>query len=606
MENIPVDPIEQKMNIVFVGHVDHGKSTIVGRLLADTGSLPKGKLEQVKLNCERNDKPFEYAFLIDALKHEQSQGITIDSARVFFHTDKREYIIIDAPGHIEFLKNMITGAARAEAALLVIDALENIQENTRRHGYLLWMLSIKKIVVLVNKMDLVGFRKEVFDSICTEYNAFLEQIGVKPITYIPVSGMQGDNVASSSVNMPWYQGHTVVSVLDTFEPEKPAIDKPFRLPVQDVYKFTSFGDKRRIVAGKVISGAAKINDEIIFHPSGKRSVIKSFEAFNRSAPNQSVSGESTGLTLNEQLYIQRGEMGSLAGELPPKVSRRLRVSLFWLGKKPMMMKKKYYLKLGTARVEAHIEAIHRIIDASDLGTKIERDRIERLDVAECTLNLKNPIAFDLAQELSETSRFVIVDGYEISGGGIVMQDLPDIQSWVKDYISVRNYKWEKSMIPMEKRAEIYNQHSTLVIITGPRDAGKKKIAKMLETQLFESGKVVYYLGIGSVLYGMDADIKLRQDQSNFRAEHIRRLAEIAYILLDAGVILIITAIELTQTDLEIIKTIVNPDKIEAIWVSDNITTDLAIDLQVAGAENADTSVSQIYHLLQDHGIIFKP
>jgi len=207
------------MPIVIVGHVDHGKSTVIGRLLADTGSLPQGKLEQVRAACERDSRPFEYAFLIDALRDERAQNITIDSARVFFKSAARNYIIIDAPGHIEFVKNMVTGASRAEAALLVIDAHEGIRENSRRHGYLLWMLGIRKIVVLVNKMDLVDYSQSTFDAICKEYQAFLSEVGVAPSGYIPVSGREGDNIASASARMPWYTGSTVLGALDAFEKE---------------------------------------------------------------------------------------------------------------------------------------------------------------------------------------------------------------------------------------------------------------------------------------------------------------------------------------------------------------------------------------------------
>ncbi|MEO5588386.1 MAG: GTP-binding protein, partial [Gemmatimonadaceae bacterium] len=201
------------MPIVVTGHVDHGKSTIVGRLLVDTRSLPLGKLEAVRANCERNARPFEYAFLLDALKDEQSQGITIDSARVFFKSAKRHYIIIDAPGHIEFLKNMVTGAARAQAALLVIDAHEGIKENSRRHGYLLSMLGIRQIAVIVNKMDLVGFDPKVFDSIRAEFGAFLKQVDIEPSGYIPVSGLHGDNIVDRSKALGWYHGLTVLEAL---------------------------------------------------------------------------------------------------------------------------------------------------------------------------------------------------------------------------------------------------------------------------------------------------------------------------------------------------------------------------------------------------------
>ncbi|HPN84343.1 MAG TPA: GTP-binding protein, partial [Victivallales bacterium] len=219
--------------IVIVGHVDHGKSSVIGRLLADTGSLPEGKLEQVKESCRKNARPFEYAFLLDALKNEQSQGITIDMARCFFKTKKRNYLIMDAPGHIEFLKNMVTGAARAEAALLVIDANEGIQENSRRHGYLLSMLGIKQITVVVNKMDLISYEERLFRGIISEYSKFLDSIKVKPLSFIPISAREGDNIAASSPRMPWYKGFTVLEQIDSFSQGGDSGEKPFRMPVQD-------------------------------------------------------------------------------------------------------------------------------------------------------------------------------------------------------------------------------------------------------------------------------------------------------------------------------------------------------------------------------------
>lgn len=233
------------MNIVVVGHVDHGKSTVIGHLLADTDSLPKGKLDAIRESCKRNSKPFEYAFLLDALKNEQSQGITIDTCRCFFKTEKRRYIIIDAPGHIEFLKNMVTGASRAEAALMVIDASHGVEENTRRHGYYLSMLGIRQIAVLVNKMDLIGYDQNKYETICQEYTAFLKEIGIVPKTFIPVSARVGDNISAPSAEMPWYQGMTVLQVLDSFENIQPSHQLPFRMSVQGVYKFTAGGYSRR-------------------------------------------------------------------------------------------------------------------------------------------------------------------------------------------------------------------------------------------------------------------------------------------------------------------------------------------------------------------------
>jgi bifunctional enzyme CysN/CysC len=591
---------QEKMTLVIVGHVDHGKSTIIGRLLADTGSLPEGKLEQVKTRCERNSKPFEYAFLIDALKDEQSQGITIDSARVFFKTKKRHYLIMDAPGHIEFLKNMVTGASRAEAALLVIDAHEGVQENSRRHGYLLSMLGIKQMAVLVNKMDLVGYRREAFERIVDEYRSFLSHLDLEALTYIPVSGWSGDNLATLSSRTPWYKGSTVLEVLDRFRKEELPVDKPFRMPVQDVYKFTNFGDQRRIVAGTIETGILRPGDELIFFPSGKKSRVKTIESSNADGARGVSAGYAVGFTLQEQIYIPRGELAVKTNELRPQVTSRMRVNLFWLGREPMVKEREYLLKIGTAKVPVYLEAIHRLIDASDLHLLEEKDRIDRHDVAECTLKAKKPIAFDLAEEMASTGRFVIVDRYEISGGGIIREALEDRQTWVREKVILRDIKWELSMLSQEAREEKYGQKSSLILITGEKDSGKKPLAKRLEAELFSEGRFVYFLGIRNVLYGVDADIKGRDDE---RQEHLRRLAEVAHILLDTGVILIVTAIELTQEELELVKTTIHFDKIETIWVGRHVTTDIAYDLKIEDGHDLERAVHQIRTLLLEKEIL---
>jgi bifunctional enzyme CysN/CysC len=591
------------MNIVIVGHVDHGKSTVLGRLLADTGALPQGKLELVKAQCERTSKPFEYAFLIDALKDEQAQGITIDSARVFFKTAKRHYTLIDAPGHIEFLKNMVTGASRAEAALLVIDASEGVQENSKRHGYLLSMLGIRQVAVIVNKMDLVAYQEEVYERIVREYAPFLLRIGIEPTCYIPVSGRNGDTIVRLGADMAWYDGKTVLEILDAFENETVPTAKPFRMPVQDVYKFTRFGDTRRIVAGAVVTGSIRVGEEVVFYPTGKKSKVKTIESFNTPPRAEVGAGYATGLTLTEQIYLGRGEIAAKVGEPQPKVTTRLRVNLFWLGREPLVKKKEYFLKLGTARVPVVIEAIIRVVNASSLESNEKEDRIDRHEVAECILRCHRAIACDATDQIALTGRFVIVDGYEISGGGIVREPLEDQQTWVRDKVLLREYRWEKSAISMEARAEKYNQKPSLILITGKKDIGKKPIAKRLEGRLFADGKIVYFLGIGNILYGVDADIK---ETDRHRKEHIRRLAEVANILLDTGCILIITAIELTQDDLEIIKTVVHPERIEVIWIGEDITTDISCDLVITHPENGEEAVDQIKDLMQNRGIIFRP
>ena len=591
------------MSIVIAGHVDHGKSTIIGRLLVDSHSLPDGKLEQVQALCARTGRPFEYAFLLDALKDEQAQGITIDAARVFFKTSLRDYLIIDAPGHVEFLKNMVTGASRAEAALLVIDAKEGVQENSRRHGYMLSMLGIKQCAVLINKMDLVGGRQCVYEDVVTQYSDFLGQVGIQPTCFIPVSGRDGDNIATSSQDMSWYRGNTVLDALDQFQPEPPPLDQPFRMSVQGVYKFTGQDDDRRIVAGSIETGTLHVGDSVAFYPSGKRSRVKSIEGFHRPAQTAASAGMATGFTLDEQIYVARGEMAVRVSEPAPKVTTRLRVNLFWLGRSPLVMKQEYTLKLGAARVPVRLESINRVLDASTLSATVQQSCIERHDVADCVLKLGKAIAFDLSDEIAATSRFVIVDDYEIRGGGIVREALPDKQSWVREKVLLRNSKWERGIVAAERRAERYSQRATLLLITGEPETDRKGVAKELEAQLFADGKVVYFLGIGNVLYGVDADIERKHEN---RMEHMRRLAEVANIMLDAGVILIVSAAELTSEDLATISEAVDPEHIETVWVGDRVTTDLSYDLHVTDAELETSAPARIKEQLQDRRIIFRP
>ncbi|MDF2686224.1 MAG: sulfate adenylyltransferase, large subunit [Clostridia bacterium] len=596
------------MNIVIVGHVDHGKSTVIGRLLADTNSLPEGKLEQIKEMCRRNSKPFEYAFLLDALKDERAQGITIDTARSFFKTEKRKYIIIDAPGHIEFLKNMITGASRAEAALLVIDAYEGIKENSRRHGYILSMLGIKQIVVLINKLDLIDENKtkEVFDNIVSEYSEFLDKLGVKPKHFIPISAMEGDNIANKSNKMPWYTGFTVLQALDDFENIKQSDDLPFRMPVQDVYKFTNSGDDRRIIAGTAETGRLKVGDEIMFYPSGKKTFVKSIETFNSPSVTEISAGYSTGFTMTEQIYVKRGEVVFIANQKPPRVGNKIKVSLFWLGKQPMDKSRSYILKIGSMKVGVKLERVLNVLNASSLENS-KKDNVERHEVADCILHTDKQIAFDISQEIATTGRFVLIDKYEISGGGIITDDVFDERNQIKEKVQIRNFKWEKSSITGAERAEYYNQKSAMILITGEKQSSKKQMARTLEKKLLSEGKIAYYLGIGNVLYGVDADIKQQNTIENQeeRDEHIRRLAEVSNIMMDAGVILIVTATDMKQADLDLIQTVVNQEDIITVWLGAEITTDIKYDINLNDNESEDSNALIIKEKLRDKGFIFK-
>ncbi len=587
------DAAVEQMSIVIIGHVDHGKSTVVGRLLADTDSLPQGKLDDVRAQCARNAKPFEYAFLLDALKDEQAQGITIDSARCFFKSERRQYIIIDAPGHIEFLKNMISGAARAEAAVLVIDAKEGVRENSRRHGYLLSMLGIRQVVVVVNKMDLVDYDQQVFEQIEQEYTAFLTKVGIEPSYFLPVSAREGDNVAANTEALAWFQGPTVLQALDRFEKEASPVDQALRFPVQDIYKFTEGSDDRRIIAGRVETGTARTGDEVRFWPSGKTSTIASVEGFNLPAQDRACAGQSTGFTLTEQIYIRPGEMMVRVDQKQPKVGSQLRINIFWMARQPMIKNKRYKLKLATTKVSVWLREVVNVLDASELTTDFNRQQIERHDVAECVLETVRPVAFDLTSEIARTGRFVIIDNYEIAGGGVVLASVENQTTRLTERVQQREKDWQRSGITCANRAMRYNQKSTLVILSGPANGGKKELAKALEEKLFTNGRLVYYLGLSNSLLDSDADV----DASGQRDEIIRRLGEISHMFTDAGLILITTVSGLDDYELEMIETLNRPHDQLVVNVGANNFTHSKVDLQLDDSTDRDGAMGEIERLL---------
>jgi bifunctional enzyme CysN/CysC len=522
----------ESMNIVIVGHVDHGKSTIIGRLLTDTNSLPEGKLKFVKETCRRNARPFEYAFLLDALKDEQAQGITIDSSRCFFKTAKRNYILIDAPGHIEFLKNMITGASRAEAALLVIGADEGVRENSRRHGYMLSLLGIKQVAVLINKMDLVGYSRETYEEIKTEFSAFLHKAGIHASAFIPVSGREGDNISAHSSRMLWYQSHTVLSILDTFAGGKQPEDKPFRMPVQAVYKFTGDGDSRRIIAGTVVSGTLNAGDKVLFSPSGKTGTVKTIETFQEAQKTSVGAGYATGFTLTDQVYVTRGELASRSNEPNPLITSCLKVKLFWLGREPMQKDRQYLLKLGTAKVTACLDRIIRVMDASTLEYR-EKDSINKNEVAECILQLTRDIACDSAEDLIHTGRFAIVDQYEISGGGIIEEALQNGCQTQQE--KEQNWYLTSNSGPAahQERSGCCGQQGITVWFTGLSGAGKTTVAETIKAILTKEGCRVDRLDGDIVREYFTRDLGYSRKD---RDENIRRSSYAASLLTRNGVI----------------------------------------------------------------------
>jgi bifunctional enzyme CysN/CysC len=583
----------EQMNIVIVGHVDHGKSTVVGRLLADTDSLPQGKLDAVRKECQRTGKPFEYAFLLDALSDEQDQGITIDTARCFFKTKQRDYIIIDAPGHIEFLKNMISGAARAEAAALIIDAKEGVRENSRRHGYILSMLGIRQVVVCVNKMDLVGHSEDHFKRIEAEYRQFLSDIGaVTPKQFIPIAAINGENLSNRAVAMPWYRGPTLLETLDAFAKAKTKVDQPLRMPVQAVYKFTSHGDDRRIIAGRIDAGRVTVGDKVVFSPSNKTSLIKSIESFNAAPRTQIEAGWSTGFTLAEEIYITRGEIMSHA-EHAPLVSTRLRANLIWLGKKPFVQGRDYKIKIGTIASPVRIHKLLKVIDASERGGELAKDHVGRHDVADLILESRQPIPFDLIGDCEATGRFVIVDGYDVAGGGIVTGSVADAQDDLRAEARLRDFNWVKGGVAPSERAARYGHRSALIMFVGKAGVGKQRYARQLEKALFGRGRQSYMLDGTNVLLGVDHDLSI----DTARAELVRRFGEVAHILLDAGMLVVSTTNAIGLADHSAVQALIGDTPSVVVEVDPGGASTAPCDLRIRGNEPEAQVVEGVIDLL---------
>jgi len=523
-----------QLRIVIVGHVDHGKSTLVGRLLYETGSLPEGKLEMLKAVSARRGMPFEWSFLLDALQTERDQGITIDTTQIRFRTGSREVVLIDAPGHAEFLRNMITGASQADGALLIIDALEGVRDQTRRHGYLLHLLGIKQVAVVVNKMDRVEFSAERFAEIRDEITQHLTGLGVAPLAVIPISARDGDGVAERGTRSPWYLGPTVTEALDRLQPAQPLEQLALRLPVQAIYKF----DDRRIIAGRIESGRLNAGDEIVIMPVGKIARVKSIEGWPATPVGQTqTAGRSVGITLDRELFLERGDVIAHEGS-SPRDTRRIHARVFWLHDRELARGDQILVRLGTRESRATVVAIEKAVDPGELSST-ENTSIARNHVGEIDISLAQPVAADPYSENPRTGRLVIEVGGRIAGGGLVLSVDAGKRAVPVDIVPV------ESALRTEERSARYRHNGAVVWLTGLPASGKSTLARALERALFERGGSPVLLDGDTLRAGLNGDLGFSAAD---RSENIRRLAEVATHLARNGQIAIVAAVSPSRED----------------------------------------------------------
>jgi bifunctional enzyme CysN/CysC len=528
----------RQLRLVVVGHVDHGKSTLIGRLFYDTGSLPDGKYEQLVAIAQRRGVPFEFANLMDGLQAERDQNITIDTAQIWFRTAQREYVIIDAPGHKEFVKNMVTGASRADAALIIIDALEGVQEQTRRHGYLLRLIGVLEVVVVVNKMDLVDYSQKVFEEVSTEYSKFLGGIGVRPRQILPVSARQGDNIASRDEHLQWFKGPTVVEALDSIPDAAEITDRPLRFPIQDVYRF----DHRRILAGRIEAGTLKTGDQLLFLPSGRTSVIRSIESWNTPHVDTLRAGDPAGVTLADQLFVERGSIAVHTNDAP-SLATEFTARIFWLGRTPLAAGKRYKLKLVTQEVECEIKTLEEVVDASTVEIIQGADSVRTNDAARVVIHTHRPVAVDLFTRIPTLGRIVLVDGFDVAGGGIVIE-VPE-RFAAATVVADAGLTADLTRVARGERHLRHGHRGAVVWLTGVPGSGKTTLAKALERQLFERHIQVFVLDGDNIRPGLSADLGV---SGSDREENLRRVSEVAKLFAESGQVCIVSFTSPTRAE----------------------------------------------------------
>jgi bifunctional enzyme CysN/CysC len=523
----PNPGIEPKLRVVFVGHVDHGKSTLIGRILHDTGSLPEGKIEEIEKVCAAEGMEFEFAFLLDALLEEQKQNVTIDTTEIPFRTARRRYAIIDAPGHKEFLKNMITGASRADAAILVIGADEGVREQSRRHAHLLSILGIKNLIVVVNKMDLVDYSETRYREIEKEYGKFLQELGLSAHTFVPASAKQGENVARASMKMKWYCAASVIEALDLLEVQKREVDLPLRFCVQDVYRF----DGRRIIAGRIETGTLRVGDELIFSPANKSSVVAAIERWNAPSNGPATAGDSIGVTLTEQIFVERGYVASHQHETPIETNR-FHADLFWIAREPLRVGHFYELRLATQQVKCQTVSIEQVMDSATLKLMSDqREQLERNEIGRLIIQTRGPLVIDNHDRIPNLGRFVIIDDGQICGGGTIFGGVYTDRTVAKS----KNIFWIEGKITSHERAMRTGHRGAVVWLTGLSGAGKSTIAGSLERVLFHRGMHTYVLDGDNIRHGLNSNLGFSPDD---RVENIRRVSEVAKLMADAGTVVI--------------------------------------------------------------------
>ncbi|MGL4590201.1 MAG: sulfate adenylyltransferase subunit CysN, partial [Aestuariivirga sp.] len=516
------------LRFITCGSVDDGKSTLIGRLLYEAKMLFEDQLSALEADSKKMGTQggnLDFALLVDGLAAEREQGITIDVAYRAFTTDKRKFIVADTPGHEQYTRNMATGASTADLAIILIDARKGVLTQTRRHTFICTLLGIRHLVVAVNKMDLMDYRKDVFDKIEQDYRAFAKSVGASDITMIPLSALAGDNVIARSPNMPWYHGSTLMAHLETVPVGDDLDSQPFRLPVQWVNRpdqnFRGF-------SGSIVSGSVAPGDAIKVLPSGKTSTIERVVTYGGDLA-KGVAGQSLTVTFRDEIDVSRGDV-ICAANAPVEVSDQFQVDILWMDEEAMLPGRSYVIKAGTRQVPGTIETIRHKVNVNTME-HVAAKSLALNEIAVCNLELDTPIAFAPYKENRHLGSFIVIDRFSNNtvGMGLIRFALR----------RAANIHWQALDVNKVSRAGLAGQKPAVLWFTGLSGAGKSTIANLVEKKLHAEGRMTYLLDGDNVRHGLNRDLGFTDAD---RVENIRRVAEVSKLMVDAGLIVLVSFI----------------------------------------------------------------
>jgi bifunctional enzyme CysN/CysC len=511
------------LRLVTCGSVDDGKSTLIGRLLHDFGALSEDQLQD--LAAGSGETP-DFSLALDGLAAEREQGITIDVAYRSFSTLRRRLLIADVPGHEQYTRNMITGASNADTALLVIDVRNGVLSQTRRHTFLAWLLGIRHFILAVNKMDLVGFSQAAFNRVTAEYKGLLSQLGAVECCCIPVSARFGDNVVASSPHTPWFQGPSVAEALNEVQIENPREAAPFRFPVQWINRALA---GLRGYSGMIAAGEVRVGDLVKIQPSHQQARIIRIATPDDDNVERAVAGRSVTLVLDRQLDIGRGHL-ICALDSAAECADCLEATTIWMDQSPLLRGRSYRLKIGTATVLAHVSEVQHRIDI-DTFARAPAGTLKANEIGKCTFELDEPLAFDRYEHSRDTGGFILIDRITndtvgaglVSSGTLKAQDVP----------------WQKIEVTRSSRSLLKKHAPAILWFTGISGAGKSTIANLVEKRLHAEGRHTYLLDGDNIRHGLNRDLGFSDVD---RVENVRRVAEVAKLMADAGLVVLVALI----------------------------------------------------------------